>query len=119
MILSVSRILGRAFAKALQEEYAASKNAARLRSSADKPSSKSDFSSSLSGISLEEAKQILNISDIYNAEEVARKYDYLFNVNDKKNGGSFYLQSKVRSLVPQHSTTVLLGTSLMLFLFCK
>ncbi|VDK31908.1 unnamed protein product [Taenia asiatica] len=95
MILSVSRILGRAFAKALQEEYAASKNAARLRANADKSSSKSDFGSCLSGISLEEAKQILNISDIYNAEEVARKYDYLFNVNDKKNGGSFYLQSKV------------------------
>ncbi|CDS42567.1 mitochondrial import inner membrane translocase [Echinococcus multilocularis] len=95
VILSVSRILGRAFVKALQEEYAASINAARARASADKSSSKSDYGSSLSGISLEEAKQILNISDIHNVEEVAKKYDYLFTVNDKKNGGSLYLQSKV------------------------
>lgn len=95
MILSVSRILGRAFVKALQEEYAASMNAARARASADKYSSKSDRGSSLSDISLEEAKQILNISNIHNVEEVAKKYDHLFTVNDKKNGGSLYLQSKV------------------------
>lgn len=25
-------------------------------------------------------------------------YDYLFNINDKKKGGSFYLQSKVRGV---------------------
>ncbi|VDM16095.1 unnamed protein product [Hydatigera taeniaeformis] len=95
MLLSISRILGRAFAKALQEEYAASKNAARIRADTNKSSSESDFVSSLSGISLEEAKQILNVSDIHNADEVSRKYDYLFNINDKKNGGSLYLQSKV------------------------
>lgn len=95
VILSVSRILGRAFVKALQEEYAASMNAARARASADKYSSKSDRGSSLSDISLEEAKQILNISNIHNVEEVAKKYDHLFTVNDKKNGGSLYLQSKV------------------------
>ncbi|VDO00842.1 unnamed protein product [Rodentolepis nana] len=96
MILAGSRILGRAFAKALQEEYAASKNAARARSGANQSSSRqSETSSSVSGISLEEAKQILNVSDIYNTEEVNKRYDHLFTINDKKNGGSLYLQSKI------------------------
>nr|CDS26679.1 mitochondrial import inner membrane translocase [Hymenolepis microstoma] len=96
MILAGSRILGRAFAKALQEEYAASKNAARARVGASQSSSPpSETSSCASGISLEEAKQILNVSDIYNTEEVNKRYDHLFTVNDKKNGGSLYLQSKV------------------------
>ncbi|VUZ52872.1 unnamed protein product [Hymenolepis diminuta] len=96
MILAGSRILGRAFAKALQEEYAASKNAARARANASQSSSsQSETTSSVSGISLEEAKQILNVSDIYNTEEVNKKYDHLFKINDKENGGTLYLQSKV------------------------
>lgn len=48
-----------------------------------------------SGISLEEAKQILNIDDLNDLEKINRNYDHLFNVNDKSKGGSFYLQSKV------------------------
>ena len=44
---------------------------------------------------LQEAKQILNISDL-NPEEVQKNYDHLFQANDKSKGGSFYLQSKVR-----------------------
>lgn len=95
IILAGSRILGRAFAKALQEEYAASKNAARARASVSQSPNKSESTSSVSGLSLEEAKQILNVKDIYNTEEVNRKFDHLFNVNDKNNGGSLYLQSKV------------------------
>ena len=95
MILAGSRILGRAFAKALQEEYIASKNAARARASATKSADGSDSTSTLSGLSLEEAKQILGVSDIYDTAEVTKKYDHLFTVNDKKNGGSLYLQSKV------------------------
>ncbi|KAM3180024.1 hypothetical protein ACTXT7_017114 [Hymenolepis weldensis] len=95
MILAGSRILGRAFAKALKEEYVASKNAARARANASQSSSQSETISSVSGISLEEAKQILNVSDIYNTEEVNKKYDHLFKINDKENGGTLYLQSKV------------------------
>jgi len=47
------------------------------------------------GMTVEEAKQILNISDLGNVEEIQKKYEHLFNVNDKVKGGSFYLQSKI------------------------
>lgn len=54
--------------------------------------SKSQFF--IPGITLEEAKQILNI-DKLDPNEVQKQYDHLFSVNDKSKGGSFYLQSKV------------------------
>lgn len=47
-----------------------------------------------SGITLEEAQQILNVSKL-DPEEVNKNYEHLFNINDKAKGGSFYLQSKV------------------------
>lgn len=46
------------------------------------------------GITLEEAMQILNVNKLDSAE-VEKNYKHLFNVNEKSNGGSFYLQSKV------------------------
>ena len=50
-------------------------------------------------MSLEEAKDILNVTDtdIFsgNRETLHNNYEHLFSVNEKKNGGSFYLQSKV------------------------
>ena len=42
-----------------------------------------------------EAKQILNVSDLKNIADIEEKYQNLFRMNDKANGGSFYLQSKV------------------------
>lgn len=48
----------------------------------------------LAGITLEEAQQILNTSNL-NEEEIKKRYEHLFNVNEKSKGGSFYLQSKV------------------------
>ena len=51
------------------------------------------------GMSIEEAKDILNITDadIYGAdfEKLHKNYEHLFNVNEKSKGGSFYIQSKV------------------------
>ena len=51
------------------------------------------------GMTLEEAKDILNITDedIFGAnfEKLHTNSEHLFNANDKSNGGSFYLQSKV------------------------
>ena len=50
-------------------------------------------------MSLEEAKDILNITDvdIYGAdrEKLHKNYEHLFSVNEKANGGNLYLQSKV------------------------
>lgn len=47
------------------------------------------------GMSLEEARQILNVDPEATPEEVQKQYDHLFAVNDKAKGGSFYVQSKV------------------------
>ncbi|KAK7073467.1 mitochondrial import inner membrane translocase subunit TIM16, partial [Halocaridina rubra] len=45
------------------------------------------------GMSLEEAKQIINLEEL-DPEKIQKNYEYLFKVNDKKEGGSFYIQSK-------------------------
>ena len=45
-------------------------------------------------MTLDEAKQILNVDNLTQAE-VDKQYEHLFQVNDKSKGGSFYLQSKV------------------------
>ena len=45
-------------------------------------------------MSLEEAKQILNVNEL-DPDSVQKSYEHLFGVNDKTKGGSFYLQSKV------------------------
>ena len=39
--------------------------------------------------------QILNVKPPIDVEEVEKRYKHLFEINDKKKGGSFYLQSKV------------------------
>ena len=47
----------------------------------------------------QEAKQILNVKENVNVEELTKNYQHLFEVNDKAKGGSLYLQSKVSSNV--------------------
>ncbi|XP_012297245.1 mitochondrial import inner membrane translocase subunit TIM16 isoform X3 [Aotus nancymaae] len=84
------QVVGRAFARALRQEFAASRAAADARGRAGH---RSAAASSLSGLSLQEAQQILNVSKL-SPEEVQKNYEHLFKVNDKSVGGSFYLQSK-------------------------
>ncbi|KAI8981982.1 Pam16-domain-containing protein [Mycotypha africana] len=48
-----------------------------------------------SGISMEEACQILNVTKEADLAKLTKSYEHLFNVNDPAKGGSFYLQSKV------------------------
>jgi mitochondrial import inner membrane translocase subunit TIM16 len=51
------------------------------------------------GLSLEEACKILNVKPPQrgkaNMEEVMERFKRLFDANDPKKGGSFYLQSKI------------------------
>ncbi|KAF3846349.1 hypothetical protein F7725_003427 [Dissostichus mawsoni] len=89
------QVVGRAFARALQQEIAASQAAAQARGSAGQHSAAA--ASSITGMSLQEAQQILNISTL-TPEEIQTNYDHLFKVNDKTVGGSFYLQSKNNEL---------------------
>ncbi|KAB0406554.1 hypothetical protein E2I00_016137, partial [Balaenoptera physalus] len=70
------QVVGRAFARALRQEFAASQAAADARGRARHQSA---AASNLSGLSLQETQQILN------------NYEHLFKVSDKSVGGSFYL----------------------------
>ncbi|XP_060116641.1 coronin-7 [Heteronotia binoei] len=92
IVLVGMQVVGRAFARALRQEFAASQAAAGARGRS--AGSQSEAASSISGISLQEAQRILNISRL-NTEEIQKNYEHLFKVNDKAVGGSFYLQSKV------------------------
>ena len=50
------------------------------------------------GMTLDEAKQILNLTDedlLGKTDKLQKHYDHLFSVNEKTQGGSFYIQSKV------------------------
>ncbi|XP_008401063.1 mitochondrial import inner membrane translocase subunit TIM16-like isoform X2 [Poecilia reticulata] len=85
------QVVGRAFARALQQEYAASQAAARARGRSGQQSA---AVSSITGMSLQEAQQILNVSTL-SPEEIQKSYEHLFKVNEKSVGGSLYLQSKV------------------------
>ncbi|XP_036445908.1 mitochondrial import inner membrane translocase subunit tim16-like isoform X2 [Colossoma macropomum] len=85
------QVVGRAFARALRQEFAASQAAAEARGRAGKQSA---AASSFTGMTVQEAQQILNVSTL-KPEEIQKNYEHLFKVNDKAVGGSFYLQSKV------------------------
>ncbi|KAJ8254183.1 hypothetical protein COCON_G00207950 [Conger conger] len=85
------QVVGRAFARALRQEFAASKAAAEARGRSGQQSA---AATTISGMSLQEAQQILNVSTL-SPEEIQQSYEHLFKVNDKTVGGSFYLQSKV------------------------
>uniref|UniRef100_W5M359 Coronin n=1 Tax=Lepisosteus oculatus TaxID=7918 RepID=W5M359_LEPOC len=91
IIVMGAQVVGRAFARALRQEFAASRAAAEARGSAGQQSA---AASSITGMTLQEAQQILNISKL-SPEEIQKNYEHLFKVNDKAVGGSFYLQSKV------------------------
>ncbi|KAH8336300.1 hypothetical protein KR074_010146 [Drosophila pseudoananassae] len=94
IIVLGAQAVGRAFTKALRQEIAASQEAAR-RAGGGKQGDKSAESNLRTGMTLEEAKQILNIDDVKNLESISKNYEHLFNVNERSKGGSFYLQSKV------------------------
>ena len=74
------------------------------------------------GMTLDEAKEILNITDQDflgpDREKLYKSYEHLFEVNDKSKGGSFYLQSKVvraKERIDQVSTCLLILYILPIF----
>ncbi|KAJ8346048.1 hypothetical protein SKAU_G00302410 [Synaphobranchus kaupii] len=85
------QVVGRAFARALRQEFAASRAAAEARGRSGQQSAAATI---ISGMSLQEAQQILNVSTL-SPEDIQKNYEHLFKANDKSVGGSFYLQSKV------------------------
>lgn len=88
------RIFGKALTKAAKSEFAASQQTAQKAGGGTKGAKRAS-ADALSGMTLHEAKQILNIENIQDLEALQKKYEHMFSINDKSKGGSFYLQSKV------------------------
>lgn len=87
LILAGTQILGRALTRAIRQELESARQAAAKRPSNIPPPIQTDMT-------LDEAMKILNVEDL-NPESIDKNYKHLFEANDRKNGGSFYLQSKV------------------------
>ncbi|KAF3491116.1 uncharacterized protein GIQ15_00633 [Arthroderma uncinatum] len=94
IVLTSTRVFGRAFAEAYKQASASSK----YQSHAQKTGSSSGTFSN-SGLTLEEACKILNVKPPMggeaNLEHTMERFKKLFDLNDPKKGGSFYLQSKI------------------------
>lgn len=93
IIVLGAQVVGRAFARALKQEIAASQEAAK-RAGGGPEGSRRAAANASTGLTLEEAMQILNL-DKLDLEKFQKNYQHLFIVNDKAKGGSFYLQSKI------------------------
>ena len=93
IIVLGGQVVARAFTQALRQEFQRGQ-AAQSAAKTAKQGAKTATTNSMMGISLEEAKQILNVERI-DKKAITKNYDHLFKVNEKSGGGSFYLQSKV------------------------
>ena len=89
-----ARVVSRAFVEAYKQASASSQYA-----KANKGNPLAANTSNSHGLTLEEACKILNVKPPQqgkaNMEDVMDRFKKLFDVNDPKKGGSFYLQSKV------------------------
>ncbi|XP_055928375.1 mitochondrial import inner membrane translocase subunit TIM16-like isoform X2 [Argiope bruennichi] len=86
-----AQVISRAFARALKQEYAATQAAAQKGGGNSRAQAETNIKT---GITLEEAKNILNVQEL-DPELIKKNFEHLFSVNDKSKGGSLYLQSKV------------------------
>ncbi|KAI1908381.1 mitochondrial import inner membrane translocase subunit TIM16 [Ophidiomyces ophidiicola] len=95
IVLTGTRVLGRAFAEAYKQASASSKYAAH----AQKNGASVSNTYASSGLTLDEACKILNVKPPKGGEaslEVTmERFKKLFDLNDPQKGGSFYLQSKI------------------------
>ncbi|MCJ1409927.1 mitochondrial import inner membrane translocase subunit TIM16 [Ptychographa xylographoides] len=95
VVIVGSRVLGRAVAEAWKQASASQKYAQQAGNAA--PGAVKNFASA--GLTLDEACKILNVKPPQggkaNMEDVMERFKRLFDVNDPKKGGSFYLQSKI------------------------
>lgn len=88
-----ARVFGRAFAEAYRHAAASQK----YQAAGGAGTSANTMSSS--GLTLDEACKILNVGPPKggqaNMEAITERFKRLFDLNDPKKGGSFYLQSKI------------------------
>ncbi|AGO13225.1 AaceriAFR078Wp [[Ashbya] aceris (nom. inval.)] len=94
VIFTGARVFGRAFTEAYKQT--AAQMAKQGTASATR--SQGGMTNEYGGITLDESCKILNIeenSPDMNLDKVDQRFKYLFDINDKEKGGSFYLQSKI------------------------
>ncbi|KAH1011211.1 hypothetical protein HUJ04_000628 [Dendroctonus ponderosae] len=89
LIIAGTQVVGRAFARALKQEIEASQQAAQRLGNAKTRTER--VANQKLGLTLDEAKQILNISKL-SKEEIDEKFDSLFKANANT---SLYIQSKI------------------------
>ncbi|KAK8228499.1 cochaperone Pam16 [Phyllosticta paracitricarpa] len=94
VLVTGGRVFGRAFTEAWKQAAASQKYA---QANSKNPNAAKNFSAS--GLTLDEACRILNVSPPKGGqtdmEQVLERFKKLFDLNDPKRGGSFYLQSKI------------------------
>jgi len=93
IVIAGSQVVGKAFTQAVRQEIRLSQEAAKARGNSNQNTAQQAETARM-GMTIDEAKQILNIEKI-GQEEIEKAYSHLFECNDKAKGGSFYLQSKV------------------------
>ncbi|KUJ20743.1 mitochondrial import inner membrane translocase subunit tim-16 [Mollisia scopiformis] len=95
VVVTGTRVFSRACAEAWKQASASAQYA--KAQAKNNPGAANTFASQ--GLTLEEACKILNVKPPQNGkaniEDVTERFKKLFDVNDPKKGGSFYLQSKV------------------------
>ncbi len=95
VVITGSRVLGRAFAEAYKQASASQKYASAATK--DNPQALNNLASS--GLTLDEACKILNVKPPMagktNMESVMERFKRLYDLNNPEKGGSFYLQSKI------------------------
>ncbi|KAK4126807.1 protein transporter [Parathielavia appendiculata] len=92
-----TRVIGRAFAEAYKQASASSQyQRAQAKNGGGGVSGRASLNT---GMTLDEACKILNVKPPQNGkgdlDEVMERFKRLFDNNDPKKGGSFYLQSKI------------------------
>ncbi|RCI03398.1 hypothetical protein CU098_012443 [Rhizopus stolonifer] len=99
IVVSLGSVVTRAFVAAYKQAAAnAAKNGGAAPSGNGRASAKEtvmDVLTRKTGMSMEEACQILNVTKDADLSKITKNYEHLFGVNEPAKGGSFYLQSKV------------------------
>lgn len=94
-----TRVLGRAFSEAYKQAAASSQYQRAQAKAGNGGGGATGRASLSSGMTLDEACKILNVKPPQGGkadmEEVMERFKRLFDSNDPKKGGSFYLQSKI------------------------
>ena len=76
-------------------QHAASRQASGSSRSSPNEEKEATKANARMGISLQESMQILDVKAPLNPEEIEKRFNHLFEANEKTKGGSLYLQSKV------------------------